>query len=191
MKLPGNVRKEAGRSRTNAHSYLKAFAYAEDDLQSPVNGRLGFPGNELYTRRNENSLANHGLRPGYFMPGPPISVCLLRSIVTTYVIILLQNHPTLTMSHNRPVDFRIPELFHAQLARERAVGLVKHVLRGHPDLWVCQAARQQEVEGWRGDHDFGVGVKLGGVEVGDDAADGFGGAVPVIIVLWLVYMRKD
>lgn len=82
------------------------------------------------------------------------------------------------MSHERPRHFGVIQLLDAQLARERTVGLVVNVLRRHADLLVRQAACEQEVEGWRGDDDFGVGVEVGGVEVGDDVGDGLGGSVP-------------
>ena len=52
-------------------------------------------------------------------------------------------------------------------------------MRGDFDSLAQVLAREEEVEGWWGDDDFGFGVAGGGVEVGDNGFDCGDVAVPV------------
>ena len=62
------------------------------------------------------------------------------------------------MADDRPCDVRVFELVDGDLAREGAVGAVEDVLGCDFDFGIEVLAREEEVEGWRGDDDFGVGV---------------------------------
>ena len=83
------------------------------------------------------------------------------------------------MSEDSPGDIAVLQLRHADLTGEGAVGLVEDVLGGDFDAGAEVFAREEEVEGGRGDDDFGVRGALGGVEVGDYVFDGGDCAVPV------------
>lgn len=96
----------------------------------------------------------------------------------TYVVVFPQQHPPLAVSDDRPVDLGIPQLLDANLTREGAIGLVVDVLRRDGDLRVGQLAGQQQVDGRRGNDDFGVGVTLGLVEVVDDGCNGVDNSIP-------------
>lgn len=93
------------------------------------------------------------------------------------VVTLLQYHPPLAVPEERPGDVGVFQLCDTDLAREGAVRLVEDVLRRYFDAWAEMFAGEEEVEGWRGDDDFGIGRALGVVEVGDDGFDGVDGAV--------------
>ena len=82
------------------------------------------------------------------------------------------------MAEHRPGDLAVPELGNTDLAGEGAVGFVKDILCGDLNLLAQVLSREQQVEGGRGDDDFGIGVQLGGIEVGDDVLDLLDGAVP-------------
>lgn len=83
------------------------------------------------------------------------------------------------MSQHRPRDIAIFQLANADLASESTVGFIKDVLGRDFDTLLQVLAGEEEVEGWRGDDDFGVGVAFGVVEVGDDFFDCGDVAVPV------------
>lgn len=83
------------------------------------------------------------------------------------------------MAQNRPRDVAVLELRDGDFAGESAVGLVEGVLRGDFDSFAEVLADEQQVEGGRGDDDFGGGVDGCFVEVGDDLFDGGYGTVPV------------
>lgn len=95
-----------------------------------------------------------------------------------YVIILAQQHTTLTVSHQSPSDLGILELLNTQLTSKRAIGLVIDVLGGHADGRVGQLADKRKVQGGRRHDDFGGRVALGFVQVFDDGFDGVGDSVP-------------
>lgn len=82
------------------------------------------------------------------------------------------------MSDQSPIDLRITELIHADLARESAIGLIKHILRRDADILLCELADQEQVERGRGNDDFDGGIELGRVEVVDEIRQTLGGAVP-------------
>lgn len=94
------------------------------------------------------------------------------------LVALLQDDAALAVADEGPVDVGVLELLDADLAGERAIGLVEDVLGGNADLVVGELAGEREVEGGRGDDDLGGGVELGGIEVVDDALDALGRAVP-------------
>jgi hypothetical protein len=82
------------------------------------------------------------------------------------------------VAQDRPRDVAILQLRHAYFAGEGAVGFVEDVLSRdfYPRAEVL--AREEEVEGGRGDDDFGVAVAGGRVEVGDYVFDCGDCAVP-------------
>lgn len=75
------------------------------------------------------------------------------------------------MSGQSPVDLRILQLINAKLSCEGSVWLIKNVLSRDADFLICLTAGQEKVDGWRGDNDFGVGIKLSIVEVGYDVGN--------------------
>ena len=83
------------------------------------------------------------------------------------------------MAQNRPGDVAVFELGDADFAREGAVGFVEDVLGCDFDSGAQVLAGEEEVEGGRGDDDFGVAVAGCGVQVGDDGFDGVDCAVPI------------
>lgn len=82
------------------------------------------------------------------------------------------------MTQDRPGDVAVLELVDGDLAREGAVGLVEDVLGSDFDAGAQMLAGDEQVEGGRGDDDFGVGVEFGVVEALDDLFDGLDRAVP-------------
>lgn len=82
------------------------------------------------------------------------------------------------MSEDGPGDVAVLELVDGDLAGEGAVGLVEDVLGGDFDALAEVLAGDEQVEGWRGDDDFGVGVAFGVIEALDDVFDGLDRAVP-------------
>jgi hypothetical protein len=64
------------------------------------------------------------------------------------------------------------------LAREGSIGLVEDILRRERDAGVGDAVGELQVDGRRGDDDFGGGVEFGAIEVLDYSGDGLGGTVP-------------
>lgn len=96
----------------------------------------------------------------------------------TYVVVFPQQYPPLAVADDRPIDLGIPQLLDADLAREGTIGLVVDVLRRDGDLRVGQLAGQQQVDGRRGNDDFGVGVALGLVKVVDDGCNGVDDSIP-------------
>jgi hypothetical protein len=103
------------------------------------------------------------------------------SNVVTYIVVLTQQHSPLAVSDQRPANLRILELLHAQLAGESAIGLVIDILGRNGDRGVGQLAREQQVDGGRGNDDLGGRITFRRVEVVDDGLDGVGDSVPIMI----------
>jgi hypothetical protein len=76
------------------------------------------------------------------------------------------------VSNNSPIDVRVLQLLDTQLPREGTIGLVVHILGGHPNLGGGEMAYEEEVQRWRGNDKFSRGIELGFVEMGDDRGDG-------------------
>lgn len=87
------------------------------------------------------------------------------------------------MAQQSPRDVGIFELLDGNFACKGAVGLVEDVLGCDFDAGAEMLAGEEEVEGWRGDDDFGVGVDFGFVEMGDNLLDFGDCAVPVELLL--------
>lgn len=105
---------------------------------------------------------------------------------STHGVVLAQHGAPLTVAEHSPGDLAVLELGNTNLAGEGAIGLVKDVLRGHLNLPAQVLARKQQVERGRGDDDFGIGVQLGGIEVGYDVLDLLDGAIPAHKIALLV-----
>ena len=75
------------------------------------------------------------------------------------------------MAQKSPGDVGVLELLNGDFTGEGAIGLVEDVLGRDFDSGAEVLAGEEEVEGWRGDDDFGVGVDLSVVEVLDDGFD--------------------
>jgi len=78
-----------------------------------------------------------------------------------------------------PGDVGVLELGDGDFAGEGAVGAVEDVLGGDFDAGAQVLAGEEEVEGWGGDDDFGVGVAGCGVEVVDDFFYAVDRAIPI------------
>lgn len=87
------------------------------------------------------------------------------------------------MSENGPGDAAVHELSDGDFAGEGAIGLVEDVLGCDFDAFAEVLACQEEVDGGRGNDDFGCRVDFGVVEVGGDFFDLGNGAIPVRCLL--------
>lgn len=96
-----------------------------------------------------------------------------------YLVRLLENHTTLTVTQDRPVDLGILQLLDTDFTGECAVGLVEHVLSRDTQLLVGELAGEGQVQRGRRDDDLRLGVKVGGVQVVDDGGDTVRNTVPV------------
>lgn len=96
----------------------------------------------------------------------------------TYIIILPQQHPPLTVANNHPIDANIPQLLNADLARECAVRLIVDVLRGDADRRVGELPSERQVQRRRRDDDLCVRIARSGVEVVDNRLDGVCDSIP-------------
>lgn len=103
---------------------LKTLSHAKNHTQTSRNGGLGFPARKLQ---------------GISLPPQKPK----KETSKTYVIVLLQNRPPLTMPNQGPSDFSIIQLFHAQFTRIRSIGLIEDILGGDSNVGVCHAAGQQ------------------------------------------------
>lgn len=96
-----------------------------------------------------------------------------------YLVRLLENHTTLAVTQDRPVDLSILQLLDTDFTGEGTIGLVEHVLGRDTQLLVGKLAGEGQVQRGRRDDDLRVGVKVGGVEVVDDGGDTVRNTVPV------------
>lgn len=94
------------------------------------------------------------------------------------IVCLLDDRSPFTVPKNRPRNTAIFQLANGDLAGESAIGLIEDVLCGDFDALAKVLAGEEQVEGGRGDDDFGFGIAGGVVEVRDDFFDLGDCAVP-------------
>jgi len=111
------------------------------------------------------------------LPLVPLSQSMFTCNSATHGIILPQQHPPLTMPQHTPRNPTVHQLLHTNLARERPIRLIKHILRRHLDALPEVLAAEQQVKRRRGDDDFDGRVGFGGREVRDNVPDLLDGAV--------------
>lgn len=106
------------------------------------------------------------------------SRCIELSNRYTYLVGLLEDDTTLTVTNDNPVDVGVLQLLNTDLTGESTVGLVEDVLGSNADLLVGQAAGEGEVQGGRRDDNLGVRVELSRVKVVHDVGDALDNTVP-------------
>lgn len=116
--------------------------------------------------------AIHRLRPS------PSRAFLAGRDRSSYIVLLPENHPPLTVSAQRPPNLAVAQLLRADLPRKGPVGLVEDVLAAHFDFVLEVFADEEEEEARRGDDDFGFGVEWGGVDVVHYVCDRLDRAIP-------------
>ena len=118
-------------------SLLQRLSAANNDTQPSIKGSLRFASNKLPS-----------------VSPDPLTSITPASVDMTYRIILLQHHPPLRMSHQRPPNLAIRQLLRRYLAGERSVRLVEHILAADFDFGFEMFADEKEEEAGRCDDDF-------------------------------------
>jgi len=120
-------------------THLERLSAAQNDAQATVKRSLGLAGDEL----EKNSCVK-------------IVIFLFAETPqhNTHLVVLAQHSPPLTMPQHSPSDTAILELVDADLAGEGAIGPIEDVLRGDLEAGAQVLARQQQVQGGRGDDDL-------------------------------------
>ena len=107
------------------------------------------------------------------------SRCIELSNRYTYLVGLLEDDTTLTVTNDNPVDVGVLQLLNTDLTGESTVGLVEDVLSSDTNLLIGDLTGKGQVESGRGDDNLGGGVELSRVEVVDDGGDTVSTTVPV------------
>jgi len=118
-------------------THLERLSAAQNDAQATVKRSLGLASDEL-----EKILASK------------IVIILWQKPHNTHLIVLAQHSPPLAMPQHSPGNTAILELVDADLAGEGAIGPIEDVLRGDLEAGAQVLARQEQIQGGRGDDDL-------------------------------------